>query len=87
MGNLLASFGVTRDSGAWIIGKASGLILAAAGIIASGGSLPGIPASWSPYVLLAAFIVGGGSAHYGNSPLPGKHDGSTINVATFNAKR
>lgn len=74
MGSVLTSFGVTRDSVLWLVGKATSLILAAAGFISSGGSLPGIPASWSPYILLAAFIVGGGSAHYASSPLPGKKE-------------
>lgn len=72
MGKLLATLGMTRDSAVWLAGKAAGLVLAAAGIVASGGSIPGIPASWSAYILLAAFVIGGGSAHYATSPLPGK---------------
>lgn len=73
MGSLLASLGLTRDSAALFWGKFTGLVLAAAALLSAGGAIPGVPETWDKWIFLAAFIIGGGSAHYGSSPLPGKN--------------
>ena len=78
MGSFLASLGLTRDSVLLWWGKLAGLVLAAAGMLSQGGAIPAIPSAWTPYILLAAFLIGGGSAHYATSPLPGKNDALTI---------
>jgi len=78
MTKLLASLGITRDSWVLFWGKITGLVLAAAGMLSQGGAIPAIPSTWTPYILLAAFLIGGGSAHYATSPLPGKNDALTI---------
>lgn len=72
MGSLLASLGLTRDSAALFWGKFTGLVLAAAALLSAGGAIPGVPETWDKWIFLAAFVIGGGSAHYGSSPLPGK---------------
>ena len=78
MGSFLASLGLTRDSVLLWWGKLAGLVLAAAGMLSQGGAIPAIPTYCTPYILLAAFVIGGGSAHYATSPLPGKNDPATI---------
>ena len=74
MGSFLASLGLTRDSVLLWWGKLAGLVLAAAGMLSQGGAIPAIPTYCTPYILLAAFVIGGGSAHYATSPLPGRYD-------------
>lgn len=82
MGTFLASLGLTRDSLLIAYGKFTGLVLAAAALLSAGGAIPGIPETWDKWIFLAAFVIGGGSAHYGNSPLPGKSGpNGSVNVA------
>lgn len=73
MTKLFASLGWTRDDLKWSLGILASVII---GLAALGDTVTqyGIPASWLPYIRLAALVVGIVSGKMATSGLRGKND-------------